>query len=97
MLVSSINEWEDMVTAKGVKLYVGLAAYKCGAVDTWAGDSGKYEWVNNDQILTDMTKSSREADSYGGVVFYRYDSLFNPASNVAATAKSERQSLVELF
>ncbi|MDE6596207.1 MAG: family 10 glycosylhydrolase, partial [Oscillospiraceae bacterium] len=46
-----ISEWSGMVTNRNVKLVIGLAAYKIGAADNYAGQSGKNEWLNNSDIM----------------------------------------------
>lgn len=93
----TLKEWDNMVKAPGVKLYVGLAAYKCGTVDSWAGETGKNEWTENTDLLGRMTLDARKMKSYGGVAVYRYDSLFAPAANVAAAVKDEGENLGKLF
>lgn len=88
----TLETWDNMVTAPGVKLYVGLAAYKAGTVDSWAGN-GKNEWTQNTDMLKRMTQTARKCGHYGGVVLYRYDFIFNPESNVKSAAQKEAKNL----
>jgi len=85
--------WSSMVRNEDVKLVIGLAAYKIGAEDTYAGKSGKNEWLNNDDIISRQMKLAETLDNYGGVAIYRYDSLFNPAASVAAQVDKEIENI----
>lgn len=71
----TVDQWDSMIKADGIDLYVGVAAYKLGQEDKWAG-GGKTEWMGTKDLLGTMVDTARDASSYGGVVFYSYDSLF---------------------
>ena len=73
---STIESFNKMAQGTSVKVYVGLATYKFGNVDTWAG-SGKNEWVDSTDLLARQVEAARELSEYGGFVLYRYDSTFN--------------------
>lgn len=88
-----ISLWSSMVKADDVKLVIGLAAYKIGAEDTYAGKSGKNEWLNNNDIISRQMELAETLDNYGGVAIYRYDSLFNPSSSVAAQVNKEIENI----
>ncbi|MDR0196938.1 MAG: family 10 glycosylhydrolase [Oscillospiraceae bacterium] len=75
--VSCINQWQEMLNGSGVKLITGLAVYKIGKTDGWAG-AGSDEWLNSKQILKRQIEVAKGMKSYGGVVFYSYNYLFNP-------------------
>ena len=90
--LSALSEFNDMITANGVELIVGLAGYKSGAADNYAG-SGKNEWVENNDILSRQVRAARNEDNYGGFAIYRYDSIYNPASSVAEAVGKEYDSL----
>ncbi|MGN0674680.1 MAG: family 10 glycosylhydrolase [Oscillospiraceae bacterium] len=87
-----ISLWSSMVKTKKVKLVIGLAAYKIGAEDGYAG-SGKNEWLNNSDIISRQMKLAESLGNYGGVAIYRYDSLFNPSSDVAAQVNKEIKNI----
>ncbi len=89
---SSLSLWNKMCRGSGVALYVGLAVYKCGVSDKWAG-SGANEWINGTTMMRDMVDEAREASSYEGFLLYRYDSLFNPDSAVSSHISKERANL----
>lgn len=88
----TLAEWNRMAEGSGAALYVGLAAYKCGTVDNYAG-SGKNEWLNSTDMMARMVAESREQSSYGGFVLYRYDSLFRPEAAVSGIIAEERENL----
>lgn len=89
----AVKDWNALIK-NDVKLYIGLGAYKVGAVDKWAGEDGQNEWVGTKDILARMTKTARAADNYGGVVIYSYDSIFK---NNSKQMQNERASLRKLF
>jgi len=70
-----LSGWEDIVKSGKVKLIPGLAVYKVGNVDAWAGESGKNEWINSDDIIKRQVELSKNAANYGGVIFYSYNYL----------------------
>ncbi len=84
--------WNGMVKSSDVKLVVGLAAYKIGAEDGYAG-SGKREWMNNSDIIARQMKLAESMENYGGVALYRYDSVFNPTAGVAAQVSKEIKNI----
>lgn len=84
--------WSGMVKNSDVKLVIGLAAYKVGAEDNYAG-SGKREWLENSDILARQMKLAKALGNYGGVALYRYDSVFNPAADVSAQVSKEIKNI----
>ena len=92
-----LSEFGSMITRSDVELIVGLAAYKAGAEDTYAGDNGKKEWINNNDILARQIVAAREDNNYSGFALYRYDSLYNPASGVKNAVRAERENLFEIM
>lgn len=88
----TVDEFNDMITKSGVKLYVGLAAYKIGDAQ-----QGGAEWASNTDIMARQVEYAREQSRYGGFALYRYDSLFNPGSGVAAAVKKEIANLKDIL
>lgn len=88
-----IDQWSGMVTNRNVKLVIGLAAYKIGAADNYAGASGKNEWLNNSDIMARQMASAKKLPNYGGVALYRYESLFAPTSSVSAQVNKELKNI----
>ncbi len=61
----TLHEWEN-ITDDSVSLVIGLAEYKTGEEDKWAGEAGENEWIENPDIIQqqiDLVKSS-SADGY---------------------------------
>jgi len=91
-----IEKWNSMVAATEVDLYIGIAVYKLGNVDNYAG-AGKNEWLNTTDQMKQMVDASRCLSEYGGVVLYRYDSLFRPSAAVSAQVQRERENLKRIL
>lgn len=72
----SVNEWKKLVTNENIKLVIGLASYKCGVEDLYAGN-GKEEWQKNDDILCKQLKHLRKKECDGFSLF-SYNSLAIP-------------------
>ena len=92
-----LDEFSNIITNKDIELIVGLAAYKCGAEDTYAGADGKTEWLKNSDILSRQVMAAREDEHYGGFALYRYDSVYNPASSVKSAVKTEFDNLKKIM
>ena len=62
----TLRRWEELRGDSPVKLIIGLAAYKQGKYDKWAGVSGENEWIDTPDIISrqiELVKSS-SADGY---------------------------------
>ena len=62
----TLKEWEKLVKDSGVSLIIGLAEYKLGEEDKWAGVAGEMEWIENPDIINqqiELVKNS-SADGY---------------------------------
>jgi uncharacterized lipoprotein YddW (UPF0748 family) len=87
-----IEEFDGLITEPTVKLYLGLSVYKVGNEDTWAGN-GKDEWRSSTDMLKRQVEASRNLGKYKGILLFRYDSLFNPSSEVKEQIEKERENL----
>jgi uncharacterized lipoprotein YddW (UPF0748 family) len=68
-----LNEWGDLVRGTDIKLIIGLASYKLGLADNWAGEAGRNEWITDrDTIIERQIELSRRAANYGGHIFFSY-------------------------
>lgn len=86
----TVAQWQSFTYQSGVCLIIGLAAYKSGIEDNYAG-SGKNEWINNTDVLARQTVC---AEKYGaGYALFRYDSLFEPDDAVQASVSAELANL----
>lgn len=64
---ATLKEWEQLVTCDRVSLVIGLAEYKQGKNDKWAGEAGELEWIENTDIIsrqTELVQSSEKASGY---------------------------------
>lgn len=93
---SVTESFNNMVTESSVELYVGIAAYKIGTEDKWAG-AGVSEWLNTNDILKRQVEATRKLNNCSGIFVYRYDSLFNPNSEVKSQIQSEVNNLKSIF
>ena len=91
---STIADFNRMVRGTGVELYVGLATYKFGKEDTWAG-AGKNEWIGTTDIIARQVAAARELSEYGGFILYRYDSTFVPSSFYSGAALTQAKTEME--
>ena len=71
----TIKEWNNLIK-NNVKLIPVLAFYKVGRLDEIALN-GKYEWINNNNIIEREINYSKTLSNYNGFVLFRYDYLFN--------------------
>ena len=92
----TVKQWNDLVKISSVDLKIGLAPFKIGTEDTWAGD-GKNEWKNNNDLLAKMVETARKQKTYGGFVMFRYDSIFNPSSAVKNQVNKEISNLKDVL
>ncbi|PKM93473.1 MAG: hypothetical protein CVU84_15945 [Firmicutes bacterium HGW-Firmicutes-1] len=75
-----IDKWDKIIKNDSVKLYIGIAAYKIGREDKWAG-IGKLEWIESEKLLQTMIRDARKKEHYEGFILYRYDYLFEIGSD----------------
>lgn len=83
-----IEQWDNMLSGTGKALIPGLAVYKIGTEDTWAGD-GQYEWINDTEIIKRQIIKSQETSNYGGVILYSYQFIFEPEESVKQEVNEE--------
>jgi len=81
-----VDAWSAIVTNPKVKYYVGMSggnafgAYN-GAISTWAGtEAGKYEWINNTDVLKRSFEYIFADDTVDGYVFFCYQYLYSPTN-----------------
>lgn len=88
------EEWANLELADDVQLCFGLAAYKCGKEDTYAG-TGKAEWQQSTDILSRQLGFCRQLSHYGGFAIYSYSSVFSEDS--VENEKKEWQNLKNML
>lgn len=69
-----LNQWLSLPRAEGVRLYVGLAAYKIGTED-----AGSTEWQESEDILSRQLSLLRQAET-DGFMLYSYGSIVSSAA-----------------
>lgn len=74
--IKTMNEWNDLVTNKKIKIYYALAFYKVGKKDIYAKE-GSSEWLENSDIIKKQIIIARNSKKYSGFSLFRYDSLYN--------------------
>lgn len=87
----TLAHWEELASA--AKLVVGLAPYKIGLEDTWAGE-GENEWKTDGEVLSKEFVLVQDSDA-DGAAFYSYNALFAPESAVAEQVNAERERIKE--
>ncbi|MBE6861156.1 MAG: hypothetical protein E7499_07775 [Ruminococcus sp.] len=65
----TLLQWEKLVTCESVSLIVGLAGYKEGKEDKWAG-SGINEWIENKDVLSRQKAIAEASSAIGYAVYY---------------------------
>lgn len=70
--VKTVDRWQELTKESGVKLVVGLALYKCGEEDEYAG-AGKNEWKENSDIIKRQVEYIKAENIHG---FSLYSSSF---------------------
>ena len=90
----TLAEWQEL--ADSAKLVIGLAAYKVGAEDPWAGD-GAWEWIADTQVLSTETAMVLDENALAGVAFYSYASVFTPEPDAAPIMQTERERIQDML
>ena len=74
------DDWAALSRAAGVRLYAGLAVYKTGESDLFAG-SGSGEWQNHSDILLRQTQYAAKK-GYAGVSLFRLQHWTAPGGDI---------------
>ena len=83
-----------MTTAKGVSLRIGLAAYKAGNTDRYAGN-GANEWVENNNIIARQINLSRQYDNVEGLILFDYKQIFSEPNDAMKIEKKNFTALLK--
>ena len=67
--------WLMIERAEGVSIWCGLAAYKQGTTDEFAGN-GSREWVNNSDVIERQIKYV-DSSAFSGYVLFSYENIIN--------------------
>ena len=85
------NEWNNLCENGSVKLICGLAPYKCGREDKFAG-SGKNEWEENVNILSRQYEQVLKSQVHQGFSLFSYSYCFG--DNMNQISKKEIRNLL---
>jgi len=87
------KEWERIVTAESVDLFVGLTLGKAySEYDQWAGD-GAYEWRHHKDILKRSIAFSKTLKKFKGLSIFCYQYFFDPITdNEILQTKPEKEN-----
>lgn len=88
------QEWCELVKNENVKLYCGLASYKCGKEDKNAG-SGKNEWLVNSDILSRQYLFIEKSADFSGFCLFSYS--FSFGENMNEISKKEIKNLNDMI
>ena len=91
---STALEWANLQYADGVSLCFGLAAYKCGQEDAYAG-SGETEWTAHTDILARQVSYCRGLAHCDGFAFFTYSSIYQ--QNSEENVKKEWKNLKNML
>lgn len=69
------RKWCGIATCPEVKVLYGLAPYKCGTEDKFAG-TGSSEWLDNSDILSRQLSFVRQQSRYDGFAMFSSSYLF---------------------
>lgn len=89
-----LKKWDNLVKESNVKILPALAFYKSDQEDLYA-KNGKYEWIENDDIIMRQVLLSRNMQSYAGFALFRYDSIFK--EEVTEVVNSEIKNLKKII
>lgn len=65
-----LQEWSDLLGDSGVSLIIGLAAYKLGREDKWAGKAAELEWINDPDIIKKQIATVIGSGADGYALYY---------------------------
>ena len=76
--VELLDQWSDLCSLDSVKLYIGLALYKTGGTDVYAGgESAQNEWIDNTNLITRQVQALRQNKRCSGFALFSFGDLFS--------------------
>jgi len=91
---ATARAWAALPRHGGLRLALGLAAYKIGQDDEFAGAAARGEWQTHDDILARQARLARELEGCGGFAVYSCTGLFGPLTEIARKEKYHLQNLI---
>ena len=65
----TLQKWEELTENSNVSLIIGLAEYKVGKEDKWAGERGQNEWITSPDILDRQIEMVSLSNAKGYAVY----------------------------
>ncbi|MCM1530066.1 MAG: family 10 glycosylhydrolase [Alistipes sp.] len=65
----TLRRWEKLCSESDISLIIGLAGYKAGEKDQWAGESGENEWIDDPDVLKKQVELVNESSAAGYAVY----------------------------
>ncbi|NLC97030.1 MAG: family 10 glycosylhydrolase [Erysipelotrichaceae bacterium] len=87
----TLDEWIQVIKDSDVDLIVGLAAYKIAAEDIYAKD-GKYEWIENTDIISRQIEDAKLLNTKG-ISLFSYQSLYEPDDDIKEHVNKEKSNI----
>jgi len=91
--LKTLEEWMEVVKGSDVDLIVGLAGYKIGVEDVYAKE-GKFEWIENNDIISKQIQDAKEL-KVKGISIFSYQSIYKPIKEVEKAVELEREKFEE--
>ena len=86
-----LREWSAACTAPTVDLYIGLALYKTGEQDAYAGsEQAQSEWLNHTDVLARQVQALRAEENCDGFALFSFSDLFADTENAIKQAEIEK-------
>ena len=65
----TLAQWEEITRNSNVSLIIGLAAYKLGREDKWAGEAAELEWINDPDIIDKQINAVQQSSADGYALY----------------------------
>lgn len=65
----TLAQWEELTRNSDVSLIAGLAPYKLGREDKWAGAAGELEWINDTDIINKQIAAVKNSSADGYALY----------------------------
>ena len=92
---ATAHAWAQLPRHAELRLLCGLAAYKAGKDDQYAGADARGEWQAHSGVLARQFAFTRAEANYSGAAFYSCEGLFG--SGLSEIAQTERSNLHKLL
>lgn len=80
------TQWSNLMEGSNAKIFYGLALYKCGDIDEYAGN-GKCEWQNYNDVISRQIAYLKELPHYNGIALYSYQHILSKDIEVQSLKK----------